>query len=39
MSPGEQLAEVGRLGVKGKTPCKDCTCMKPEQVRALETGR
>jgi hypothetical protein len=31
------LAEVGKLGVKGKPPCADCPCMKPEQVRALET--
>jgi hypothetical protein len=30
------LAEVGRLGVKGKTPCKDCTCMKPDRVCELE---
>jgi len=30
------LAEVGKLGVKGKTPCTDCPCMKPERVRALE---
>jgi hypothetical protein len=30
------LAEVGKLGVKGKTPCKDCACMKPPQVIALE---
>jgi hypothetical protein len=30
------LAEVGKLGVKGKTPCTGCTCMKPAQVRALE---
>ncbi len=30
------LAEVGRLGVKGKTPCTDCPCMKPPQVRTLE---
>jgi hypothetical protein len=30
------LAEVGKLGVKGKTPCTGCTCMKPSQVRALE---
>src|SRR5713226_3113244 len=31
------LAEVGKLGVKGKTPCKDnCRCMKPAQVLELE---
>jgi hypothetical protein len=30
------LAEVGKLGVKGKTPCADCPCMKPPQVYALE---
>ena len=30
------LAEVGKLGVKGKTPCKDCPCMKPQQVAELE---
>lgn len=30
------LAEVGKLGVKGKTPCKDCPCMKPPQVVKLE---
>lgn len=30
------LAEVGKLGVKGKTPCKDCPCMKPAQVMELE---
>jgi hypothetical protein len=30
------LAEVGKRGVKGKTPCTDCPCMKPEQVRELE---
>jgi hypothetical protein len=29
------LAEVGRLGVGGKTPCKDCPCMKPVQVVEL----
>jgi hypothetical protein len=29
------LAEVGRLGVKGKTPCGDCPCMKPAQVVQL----
>jgi hypothetical protein len=31
------LAEVGKLGVKGKTPCADCPCMKPEQVIELES--
>lgn len=30
------LAEVGKLGVKGKTPCDGCPCMKPEQVKGLE---
>ena len=30
------LAEVGKLGVKGKTPCDGCPCMKPERVKALE---
>jgi hypothetical protein len=30
------LAEVGKLGVKGKTPCADCPCMKPVEVHALE---
>jgi hypothetical protein len=29
------LAEVGRLGVKGKTPCGDCPCMKPPEVMKL----
>jgi hypothetical protein len=29
------LAEVGRLGVKGKTPCGDCPCMKPHEVERL----
>lgn len=29
------LAEVGKIGVKGKTPCMDCPCMKPRQVVAL----
>jgi hypothetical protein len=29
------LAEVGRLGVKGKTPCGDCPCMKPPEVERL----
>jgi hypothetical protein len=32
------LAEVGRLGVKGKTPCKECPCMKPARVVELERG-
>lgn len=32
------LAEVGKLGVKGKTPCKDCPCMKPPQVVELENS-
>jgi hypothetical protein len=26
------LAEVGKLGVKGKTKCDDCPCMKPVQL-------
>jgi hypothetical protein len=30
------LAEVGRLGVRGKTPCKDCNCLKPGRVCELE---
>jgi hypothetical protein len=34
------LAEVGRLGVKGKTPCKNCSwnlaCKKPQEVVELE---
>jgi hypothetical protein len=34
-SPGP-LAEVGKLGVKGKTPCTDCGGMKPEQVSQME---
>jgi hypothetical protein len=29
------LAEVGRLGVKGKTPCGECPCMKPPEVVKL----
>lgn len=30
------LAEVGKLGVKGKTRCEDnCPCMKPEEVLRL----
>jgi hypothetical protein len=33
------LAEVGRLGVKGKTPCAGCPCMKPEGVCTLEGSR
>jgi len=33
------LAEVGKLGVKGKTPCKDCPCMKPQAVQDLEFAR
>ncbi len=32
------LAEVGKLGVKGKTPCTECPCMKPESVIQLEQG-
>jgi mannose-6-phosphate isomerase-like protein (cupin superfamily) len=30
------LVGVGRLGEKGKTSCKDCPCMKPPEVLALE---
>jgi hypothetical protein len=30
------LAEVGRLGVKGKTPCGQCPCMKPSDVERLD---
>jgi hypothetical protein len=30
------LAEVGKLGVKGKTQCTECPCMKPPQVREME---
>lgn len=26
------LAEVGKLGVKGKTPCEGCICLKPDAV-------
>ncbi len=26
------LAEVGRLGVAGKTPCASCTCLKPPRL-------
>ena len=33
------LAEVGKLGVKGKTPWTECPCMKPPQVLALERAR
>ena len=32
------LAEVGKLGVKGKTPCTECPCMKPERVKTLEAS-
>jgi mannose-6-phosphate isomerase-like protein (cupin superfamily) len=32
------LAEVGKLGVKGKTPCADCPCMKPSGVLKLENA-
>jgi hypothetical protein len=32
------LAEVGKLGVKGKTPCADCPCMKPAAVVELENA-
>jgi hypothetical protein len=32
------LAEVGKLGVKGKAPCDGCPCMKPESVIQLEQG-
>jgi hypothetical protein len=30
------LAEVGKLGVAGKTPCVECPCMKPAGVLKLE---
>jgi hypothetical protein len=30
------LAEVGKLGIKGKTPCDKCPCMKPKTVVELE---
>src|SRR5262249_30688594 len=30
------LAEVGKLGVKGKTPCTECPCLKPVEVHAME---
>jgi hypothetical protein len=33
------LAEVGKLGAKGKTPCTDCPCLKPVEVHALEPRR
>ena len=33
------LAEVGKLGVKGKTPCKDCSCMKPCSFGANDRGQ
>lgn len=33
------LAEVGKLGVSGKTPCIECPCMKPSQVRTLESRK
>lgn len=33
------LAEVGKLGVKGKTPCTNCSCMKPPQVVSLEIAQ
>ena len=29
------LAEVGKLGVKGKTPCDGCPCVLPPRLRAL----
>jgi hypothetical protein len=29
------LAEVGKLGVKGKTPCAGCPCKKPVEVTEL----
>jgi hypothetical protein len=31
------LAEVGRVGVAGKTLCHDCLCMKPDGVCELES--
>ncbi|HEX3315932.1 MAG TPA: hypothetical protein VHR72_13625 [Gemmataceae bacterium] len=33
------LADVGRLGVKGKTPCEGCPCKKPVEVVELENRR
>lgn len=33
------LAEVGRLGVKGKTTCDGCICMKPREVCELVRKR
>ena len=34
------LAEVGKLGVKGKTRCEEnCPCMKPEEVARLARPR
>lgn len=32
------LAEVGKLGITGKTVCKGCPCMKPPQVVEMERG-
>jgi mannose-6-phosphate isomerase-like protein (cupin superfamily) len=32
------LAEVGKLGIKGKTPCNDCPCIKPPEVSLLASG-
>ena len=29
------LAEVGKLGVKGKTPCTECPCKRPAAVRTV----
>lgn len=37
VGPGP-LAEVGRLGIKGKTPCDGFICVKPKQVCALAAG-
>ena len=28
------MAEIGRLGVKGKTPCDTCPCVKPPEMLA-----
>ena len=32
------LAEVGRLGVKGKTPCEGCSCIKPPRCPNCSPG-
>ena len=35
--PDKLVNDTGKLGVKGKTPCKDCICMKPDEVCRLAT--